>query len=440
MNQEQTGMDILDLGNPLRSEPPQPKKVDTPALQEQQEFGISDLATAFNIFNRVSNELDKSYHGLETRVSELNSELAKTREERSHEVNEKAHQIDRLEALLSVLPSGVVVMDKNSIVTEVNPKAVDLLGEPLMGLSWSGIVSRIAVPEVRTGFELKLRDGRILSLMSRELGNTSERVILITEVTAIHENQERVNRDKRLAALGEMAASLAHQIRTPLSSAMLYMSQLSLSRLPQEARSSMAGKLQERLAHMSNLIDSMLSFVRGAKPNTQVVSLNNLIEKTEGIVKLPASRAGACVNFSDPDSSLMIHGDTDALAGAIANLVMNGIEMNPNNPWVSIAVDAISPTQVEIRVSDNGPGIANQHMEKIFDPFFTTRVQGTGLGLAVVAMTVAAHEGEIRADNRDSGGAEFIIRLPLLSTASEIGFGAGSSPELSRPELNKEVA
>lgn len=427
MNQDDTRMDILDLGAPLREERPSEEKE-----EQDAQFSIAELANAFNVFNRVSAELDKSYQGLEQQVAELNTELAQTRARESKGLAEKEHQIERLNALVSVLPSGVVVLDKNSVVCEINPQAVELLGEPLLGLSWSGVVSRIAVPEVRAGFELKLRDGRILSLMSRELAATGERVILITEVTSIHENQERVNRDKRLTALGEMAASLAHQIRTPLSSAMLYMSQLSLSRLPEEARAPMAGKVQERLSHMSSLIDSMLSFVRGAKPITKAISLASLIEKTEHLIKVPANQAGAGVKFVDVDPRLMIHGDTEALAGALANLVLNAIENHPGSPWVCVEAQGLNPSEIEIKVSDNGPGIAQQHLDKIFDPFFTTRVQGTGLGLAVVAMTVAAHEGEISVRNRDAGGAEFNIRLPAINTQSAIGTPAFESEEFAR--------
>jgi two-component system, sensor histidine kinase FlrB len=439
MDREETRMNTSELGMTLLKEDfYEDSQTPNPEFEEDTKFNALGLKDDLDILNNVSAKLDKSHEELEAQVAELNKELVISYEQgnrRAQESATKDHKIDRLTALVSVLPSGVVILDKNSVVRDINPKAVELLGEPLTGLSWSGVVARVAIPEVRSGFELRLRDGRILSLVSRDLGSQGERVILITEVTSIHENQERANRDKRLAALGEMAASLAHQIRTPLSSSMLYMSQLSLSKLPQEVRASMADKVQDRLSHMSSLIDSMLSFVRGAKPQTRAISLASLIEKTEQLTKLTAAQSGASVKFSEVDPGLMIHGDLEVLAGAVVNLVLNAIQMNPENPWVSVLVESISNTQVQIKVSDNGPGIPASHIEKIFDPFFTTRMQGTGLGLAVVAMTVSAHDGDISVQNRDTGGAEFTIRLPLLNTVAAIG-----KPPYRAYNVSREVA
>lgn len=394
--------------------------LDQPATEEPK-YSISELANAFSLFNKVSSELDKSYQRLELQIAELNGELSTARKQQARELEIKNNQIERLESLVSILPSGVVILDSNSIVRDVNQKAIELLGQPLAGLSWSGVVARVAVPEVRSGFELKLRDGKILSLTSRDLNRGGERVILITEVTSIHETQERTNRDKRLTALGEMAASLAHQIRTPLSSSMLYMSQLALDELPPESRQSMADKVQDRLAHMSGVIDSMLSFVRGAKPQIRAITLTSLIEKIQDLVRIPAEQADATVIFQDVDPWLMIHADNEVLAGALMNLIMNAIQMTQNNPWVSVTVTEVGATQLEIKIADNGPGIATQHLEKIFDPFFTTRVQGTGLGLAVAAMTISAHDGDIGVRNRDTGGAEFTIRLPRINARGTLG-------------------
>lgn len=383
-------------------------------------LSITQLESAFDVFNRVSIDLDTSYKDLEKRVVELNEEVAQKNTELLSGLSEKDQQIDRLQSLISVLPSGVVVLDKTATVCEVNEKAKELLGEPLMGISWSGVVARVAVPEIRNGFELKLRDGRILSITSRSLKGTKDRVIMITEVTSIHHLQERANRDKRLTALGEMAANLAHQIRTPLSSALLYCSQLSLNHLPDEARVPMAGKVQERLSHMSKLVDSTLDFVRGAKPSSEVISVKDLVEKTGQLVRMIAIQNHTTVTFSDCDESLLLLGDIDALSGALTNLIVNAIEITTDDAWVKVSVKKLSGREVEIHVSDNGPGILPDHLDNIFDPFFTTRPQGTGLGLSVVAMTAAVHRGEIRCKNREGGGAVFTLRLPLFNTSEKI--------------------
>jgi signal transduction histidine kinase len=101
--------------------------------------------------------------------------------------------------------------------------------------------------------------------------------------------------------------------------------------------------------------------------------------------------------------------------GALSNLVCNAIQASGEAPEIQISVNAIDARRIQIRVRDQGPGIDEMHLPHIFDPFYTTRASGTGLGLAVVAMTVNQHGGDISARNHPAGGAEFFMSLPMLA-------------------------
>ena len=111
-------------------------------------------------------------------------------------------------------------------------------------------------------------------------------------------------------------------------------------------------------------------------------------------------------------------GDVDELVGALCNLVMNALEAANKPVSIDIWVGALSSDYLQIKVRDNGPGIREDILDRLFDPFFTTRALGTGLGLAVVAMTISNHGGEISVGNHPEGGAEFVINLPIARFSS----------------------
>ncbi len=363
----------------------------------------------------VSRELDSSYRDLQGQVAALGAELAISRRARLQELAEKEQLLGRLSSLLAVLPGGVVIVDGQATISDANPAALGMLGEPLLGETWPAVSQRN--PELRG----TSRGDRHLSVSSRPLSGDGEHVVLITDTTEIHELQAQLGRRQRLAALGEMAARLAHQIRTPLSSTTLYLAQLARHDLAEEQRERICTRLAERLRHMEGLIESMLSFVRGRSPALEPLLLRQVLRSLEMLV-VPRLPDSARLSVTPVDDTLRVRGCADDLVGALSNLVMNALEMGGEQVEIEIWCGARSREALQIRIRDNGPGIPEEHLSRVFDPFFTTRANGTGLGLAVVAMTIGHHGGEVRARNRPAGGAEFLIDLPLMS-------GVGASEE-----------
>ncbi len=382
-------------------------------MSQTESLSVTELEEAFEIFSRVSHELDTTYRELESKVAGLTDELAKARSAKLIELAEKERLAHRLSSLVSALPGGVLIVDSQQVIRDANPQATQLLGEALLGQPWGDVLLRASGSSELHSPELALSNGKRYSVFSRPLDNLGDHVVLITDVSEIHQLQEQLGRKKRLTALGEMAARLAHQIRTPLSATTLYLAQLGRQDLPAQQRQNISSKVSQRLSHMGNLLDSMLSFVRGGAPVKDVIYLEKVLRDFSSTVLPQLAKNGSSVAVPAVDHTLTVMGDKDELVGALCNLAMNALEATSKPVALELWVGALNDRWLQIRVSDNGPGISEDILDRIFDPFFTTRAQGTGLGLAVVAMTVSNHGGEITARNRPGGGAEFLITLPI---------------------------
>ena len=142
--------------------------------------------------------------------------------QRMQELAEKERLANRLQSLLDLLPGGVIVIDGQGVVREANPVARNLLGQPLVGMLWRQVIARNFAPREDDGHEISLKDGRRLSIATRSLHAEPGQLVLLTDLTETRRLQDQLSRHERLSALGRMVASLAHQIRTPLSAACCY--------------------------------------------------------------------------------------------------------------------------------------------------------------------------------------------------------------------------
>ena len=153
----------------------------------------------------------------------------------------------RLRHILQVIPTGIVVLDARGFVAQANPVALDMLGEPLLQQRWIDVIARSFRPRSDDGMEVSLHDGRRVQLQLSALEPLPGQLIVMTDLTETRELQARVAQLQRLSALGKMMASLAHQIRTPLSGAMLYAQNLQNQKLPAPARGQFCQKHLNRL-------------------------------------------------------------------------------------------------------------------------------------------------------------------------------------------------
>ena len=363
--------------------------------------------------SRAESALREGYNELSGHVAKLSSELEAARLARRQEHKEREHLLNRFATMLDALPGGVIILDNKGVITEANPQARALLGEPLEGQTWDDIEQRGRFNPQGT-FEIK---GRRLNVSTCSLPGDQETIVLVSDITAQHTLQRELGRKTRLSSLGEMAARLAHQIRTPLSSTVLYVDQLSTDLDPVK-RGRICDALKAQLSQTESLITSMLGFVRGgASLSLEPSSVKEIVREAIDACQADLESSGAALEINKINPGLKVLAAPSELASVIGNMIQNSIQVSGDCPSIEVWAGAINQHMMLIRVSDDGPGIDEKIIDQVFDPFFTTRASGTGLGLAVLASVIQHHGGTVHAANREAGGAQFTILLPVESTA-----------------------
>ncbi len=372
------------------------------------------LEDAFQLFNQMSEKLALSYGELENRVAQLSGELAEARSERLKQLAEKEVLASRLEGLLNALPAAIIVIAADNRITQVNAIAEQMFGENLEGQTWTQVAQN-AIHSI--GDELQLKDGRWVSISTQTLQAEPGKIILITDISETRGLQDVVNRQQRLTSLGEMLASLAHQIRTPLASALLYLSNVAHPGAQQQDRIRYTEKSRECLHHLNRMVNDMLTFARGGDSSLETIELAEFIEQFQALLKPQLTEAGAQLTIENTATTAQISGNRDALLGALQNLASNALaaceENNGQQAELNLSVAINATGMLEMRFSDNGGGIEDDIRERILEPFFTTRSMGTGLGLAVVNATINSHFGSLKIHSVVGEGSCFIIQLPL---------------------------
>lgn len=379
-----------------------------------------DLRQAFDLFNEMSQQLSRSYEQLQGQVHSLSGELAAVTQARMDELKEKERIASRLEHLLHLLPGGVIVLDGSGVVTEVNAAAQKLMSAPqggatLIGKKWRDLILHNFQPRADDGHEVSLRDGRRVSIQTTSLEVEPGQIILLIDQTETRELQERLSHHQRLMAMGRMVASLAHQVRTPVSTALLYADHLQQQDLAEDKKIRFAGKIKQQLKHIEAQVRDMLIFARGSAPLNQIMSAEELCQRLHELAEQTLLQKRARIDVDCRCQGGFIQCHFDSLLGAVSNLINNGIEaaeIAGTRPAIELC---IQPEGENLRISvvDNGPGISPELITRLTEPFYTTKTNGTGLGLSVVQAVVRAHHGTLTINNGPEQGAVFSLNLPM---------------------------
>ncbi|WP_256677267.1 PAS domain-containing sensor histidine kinase [Pseudomonas sp. FSL R10-1350] len=374
----------------------------------------AQLEQAFSLFNQMSTQLTDSYSLLEARVAELKGELALAGERRVDELAENQRLANRLQHLLDLLPGGVIVIDDRGLVSEANPAACELLGLPLQGELWRQVIARCFAPREDDGHEISLKDGRRLSIATRSLDPEPGQLVLLNDLTETRRLQDQLSRHERLSSLGRMVTSLAHQIRTPLSAALIYASHLTEQTLPVETQQRFAGRLKERLHELEHQVRDMLVFARGELPLADRVSPKALMQALQAAAQTHVE--GVSMRWQCDVHTGLVLCNRDTLVGALLNLIENALQAGAVRLKVHLYA---RDNQLRLCVSDSGSGIEPKVLERLGEPFFTTKATGTGLGLAVVTAVARAHQGDLGLRSRLGRGTCALLSLPLIAVAGE---------------------
>lgn len=374
------------------------------------------LAEAFRIFNQASEELSTAYTALQAQVAQLTAELAAANGALRQQYLEKVALTERLALLLDALPAGVILIGHDDVVVQSNPAAESILAQSLAGVRWPDCErAHLAATDVPGEFCVA---GRQVAVNVTPLDSAGGRIVLLHDVSEAHALKQQAERSQRLAAMGEMAAQLAHQLRTPLAAALLYAGNLELPAINEERRISIAGKTVSRLKHLERLIQDMLLFARGEVLGRESFPVRDLLEELKQIFEPLAQQRAISFEIQAPEEPLLLTGNRKAIAGALTNLLENAMDAGAAHVRLSVQGDA---EQIEFKVEDNGCGMPREVLDRVFEPFFTTRIEGTGLGLAIARGVARAHGGGIEADSSPGQGTRFLMHMQraILNTEAE---------------------
>lgn len=240
---------------------------------------------------------------------------------------------------------------------------------------------------------------------------------LTAEVARLSGELRRKNaelrRKDRLAALGEMAAGLAHEVRNPLGGIALWSSKLERDLADRPETQNAATRITQGVRDLDRLVTEILDFAQEDRLEQQRVALGSVLMMVEDGAAHWMQKTEAALLIEPATRNVEIYCDPQRLRQVLLNLVINGLQAAGAGGRTHVEARRIQSGATQIDVWDTGPGIPRETLDRVFNPFFTTKDSGTGLGLAIVHRIIEAHGGSVRVTNdRETGGARFVLRFP----------------------------
>ena len=376
-------------------------------------------------------------------------EMAADFERRSRAVISGQEEMDQMQretcGILDNMGSGVLTMNASGRVERMNPAA-----ERILGLDSATLLSRSVVETLAPSmpiFVSHLMDcvehGRIsdrcelhvdrgggetvplgvsVHPLEDDSGNRTGAVAVFQDLSSVVRLRDRMRSNDRLAAMGELSASIAHEIRNPLASIRgsveLLESELELD--GENAR--LFDLIRRESARLNRLVEDFLEYARLRPLQPRNVALNKIIDD---LARMLRSRDDhderARLSIHLPPADVIVHVDEELILQAFLNLALNAYEAmeRAGTLTISVALGTGSGPETIVRFLDEGPGLSDEDLDEIFEPFFTTKSNGTGLGLPLATRIVLNHDGQVLARNVDTAGAEFSVHLPLVGVMHE---------------------
>ena len=223
---------------------------------------------------------------------------------------------------------------------------------------------------------------------------------------------EQIKRADRLSAIGQLSASLAHEIRNPLASIDGATNLIESEQTPQEMRKTSLAIIRKEVQRLNRLLTNLLDFARPRKPEFQAVQAGRLFDATIALISHSAEQKGIALRKDVPAEVPTFECDPEQMKQVVLNLGINAVQAMTGPGEIVLAARQHN-SSVMLSVRDQGPGVDEQDLDKIFNPFYTTKDSGTGLGLSVVYQIVTQHGGVVAADRNPEGGMTFSLTLPV---------------------------
>ena len=333
------------------------------------------------------------------------------------------------------LPVGLIATDKNGKVTFYNSAAERITGldllksrgenpENVLPSNFCGLKEVLDRGEFisEREMECEFAEDRIVpvsvsaSKIVNEEGQFVGQVLILRDLGEVRRLQDEIRRKEKLAAIGGLAAGVAHEIRNPLSSIKGIASYFKNKFEEDSHDKETAGVMIQEVDRLNRVISELLEFARPTQLNLQATDVNDLLEHSVRLVQQEASTKGIKIDLNLSQQRLVADIDSDRFSQCLLNLYLNAIQAMGNGGLLAVESSVTLGSSIKIDIKDTGSGINSEDLNKIFDPYFTTKAKGTGLGLAIVHNIIEAHQGQVKVRSALGQGAVFRIVIPLKQT------------------------
>ena len=407
----------------------------------------------------ISNPNADSERALDSEMTERKTRSRTTRAPRRRAVPQPARQAQTddiatngfFRDLVWSLRNGVLAVMRDGTVTVMNDVAYQILGlkrrpsdigKPFKVVLKDQqdvcriVASAFELSHLPNRAELRLKSsgkviGYTLSQVRDSKGRVTGATLFFKDLTRVEQLEERERLRDRLAALGEMAAAIAHEVKNPLAGIEVMAGILKRQLADSQDAQSILGDIIKEAKMANAIVLEVLDFVRPIRLQVERISIADAIRDAVSMAESHVTRGNVRVEVDAPGHLPSIQGDPLQLRQIFTNLLTNAFEALGGDGRVRIVATALNEEgpaggepqgpMVQIEVTDNGPGMPVDVIDKIFSPFFTTKPQGSGLGLAIVRKIVDAHDGRIDVGVMEAGGTRFRVTLPVTGNHQLFG-------------------
>jgi len=385
------------------------------------------LQEAFHTFDQAAHTLQQSYSTLTDRIEQMDLELSQSNEALRSQLQENEAMRAHLSGILDSLTTGVMVLDQSGRVTRVNAAATTLLGREAAVLLGQPALDVLAELRLTVSEQPQRQGTHVLTISGRSLeastAHPAGHLILIHDVTQMCQLEERLQRQHRLAAMGEMVGRIAHEIRNPLGSIELFASMLRRDLQDQPSSHAYAEQISQAVHGLDRLLSNLLTYTQPERSTRRWEALERLVLDALTLAAHAITKNPVDIRLDLDPRIPAIWCNEGQFKQVVLNLILNAVQAMSSGGILTLKLEATADLSLGVpaicfTITDNGPGIEPSHLSRIFDPFFTTKDEGTGLGLAIVHAIVDAHRGRIDVDSREGEGTTFTILLPHPTDAS----------------------
>lgn len=402
---------------------------------------FESLQKAFSDFQVRAEQLSNAYAQMQSDFKKVNLELDRKNAELKESLEKQEETQTYLYSILESMENGVIGVDVQGVITQFNRAACEITGyqsSRVIGKSFAEVFANDSESEpslvkvLRTGRELK-RDEKVFwhkdghpvpisyqtALLRDSHGNRIGAVEIFSDISKIKALQEEMHQAKTMAALGEMSATVAHEIRNPLGAMGMWAGLLERDLETDDPRRKTLGKIVEGLSRLNKIVSNLLVYTRPVNTEFRKVSLAQILDEIVDFVQIEIERLGYDIQVTKKMGTQPVYvlADPEKMGQVIMNLCFNAIQAMAHGGELTVKLEEDQTKNAGLScfsIEDTGVGIEKQNLVKIFDPFFTTKENGTGLGLAIVKKFVESHSGFIDIRSDTGKGTCVKVFIPVL--------------------------